>query len=478
MSLKKATISNVKWSFIESLSLKAVGFVLSIILARLLSPEAFGVLAIVNVFYLLTMLFIDAGLKEALIQKADVSDVDYSSVFWLNIGKSCLLYLGLFIAAPYIQDSYGYADLSFYIRLQSVTLIIEAFGLIQIVKATKELNLKKITVARIPASIISFVIGISLAYHGFGVVSLIVQQLVNVFIYTLLLIVNVKFKPRFVFDLKKVLPLYKFGVKLLGVSLISRFYTQSLNLIYAKSYSPAVLGLYTKATSLQNVPIDIINSPFLKGIYPTLVKLQEDTNQLKKLILQNIKVVTFLILIVNGILFFQAQEIIHFLLGKKWLGMEVYLKIAAVGSVLIPMNGQCQSIFKVKNKVSIFFKIELISKIVGLIIIFSLISFWDLPEILILMVVLTISTSVTYFYYTSRILNFSFAIELSKIILLIGCNYIIGFLLVFINRCMLSDCSNLIKILSFSTFYSLISVLIFYILNKRLVVEMYNRIKH
>jgi O-antigen/teichoic acid export membrane protein len=200
-----------------------------------------------------------------------------------------------------------------------------------------------------------------------------VQQLVNVSIYSLLLVINVKFKPTFVFDFKTVIPLYKFGVKLLGVSLISRFYAQSLNLIYAKSFSPAILGLYTKSNSIQNTPIDILNSPFIKGLYPTLVKLQDNTVQLKNIILQNIKLVTFLILLVNGIFFFQAYEIINVLLGKKWIEMEIYLKIASVGSIFFPINGQCQSIHKVKNKVSLFFKIELISKILGLIAIFSLI---------------------------------------------------------------------------------------------------------
>ncbi|TBX66357.1 lipopolysaccharide biosynthesis protein [Flavobacterium silvisoli] len=477
MSIKKATVSNVKWSFIESISLQVVSFILSLVLARLLEPSAFGVLAIVNVFYLLTTLFIDSGLKEALIQKAEVTEVDYSSVFWLNMGKSVFIYSCLFIVAPYIQDSYGYENLSFYIRLQSLTLIIEAFGLVQIVKAIKDLQIKKITKARIPASLISLLVGITMAYHGFGIVSLIVQQLVNVFIYSLLLVVNIRFRPSFVFDFKLVLPLYKFGVRLLGVSLISRFYAQSLNLIYAKAYSPTTLGLYSKSTSMQNTPIDIINGPFLKGLYPTLVKLQNNTKPLKKIVLQNIKTVTFLILIVNGIFYFQAHEIIRLLLGVKWFGMEPYVKIAAVGSTFFPINGQCQSIFKVKNKVNLFFKIELISKIVVLVTIFSLISFYDLPQILWLIVIITILTSVTYFYFTSRILSFSFKKELYSLLFLMLIHALAGFGLNFCIKLLFAHIPALFSIMIFGFIYFVLTAFLFYVFNKKIIGNLFKNNK-
>ncbi|NRT15106.1 O-antigen/teichoic acid export membrane protein [Flavobacterium sp. 28A] len=467
MSIKNATISNVKWSFIESISLKLVSFVLGIVLARLLEPSAFGILAVVNVFYLLTTLFIDAGLKEALIQKNDVTDLDYSSVFWLNIGKSSLIYLILFVAAPFIQSIYGFENLAFYIRLQSLTLIIEAFGLIQIVKATKDLKLKKITTARIPASLISLLVGISMAYFGYGIVSLIVQQLVNVFIYSLMLIINIKFKPQFVFDLKVVLPLYKFGVRLLGVNLLSRFYVQSLNLIYAKVFSPAILGLYTKTNSLQNTPIEIITSPFLKGLYPTLVSLQNNVVLLKRIVLPNIKVVTFLILVVNGVFYFQAHEIIKLLLGDKWLKMEVFLKIVAVGSLLIPMNGQCQSIFKVKNKVNLFLKIELISKALGLIIIFSCISLYDLATILRILVLITFLTSLINFYFTSLILKFSFLLELRSLIFLFLTHILVGIGIKILLDYVFPDLSALFSFLYFGFFYTITTTGLFYVFNKK-----------
>lgn len=479
MNLKAVTISNIKWAFIESISLKAVTFVLGIILARLLSPEAFGILAIVNVFYLLTTIFVDGGLKESLIRKKNATYNDYSTLFWLNIGMACFLYIILFISAPFIQSYYGFDNLSLYIRLQSLTLIIESFGLIQIVKAVKELKLKKITQARIPASLISFGIGISLAYIGYGILALIVQQLVNVTLYTIFLIINVKYRPALVFNVSSIKSLYKFGLKLIGVVLLSRFYTQSLNLIYAKFYTPAILGLFTKANSIQNMPIEIINAPFLKGLYPTLVTLQDNNQHLKKIVLQNIRLVTFLMLVVNGIFFFQSHEIIEFLLGEKWLGLDVYIKIASVGSVFLPMNGQCQSIFKVKDSIGLFLKVEVISKIIGLITILSLIFFLELPSILWLIASFTILTSCVYFYLTSKILEFSFFKKIFPIFFLCLFHGSIGFAIDNLISIYFTYPSNIIKIILFSFLYCSCVFLFFYSLNRKEIKDIFKKeIKH
>ena len=357
MNLNNATRKNVKWSFIESISLKIVGFVLSIVLARLLLPSDFGVLAIVNVFYLMTSLFIDGGLREAIIQKKDADEKDFSTVFWLNIAISLILYVLLFISSPFIEDFYKFKDLSFFIRLQSLTLIIEAFGLIQIVKATKELNLKKITLARIPATIISFFVGIGLAYYGYGILSLIIQQLVNVGLYTLLLIYNVRFKPSLVVSKTSIKVLYGFGLKLIVISFISRIYVQSLNLIYAFFFNVKELGLYTKSKSLQGVPIEIITNTFAKGLYPTMVKVQQHNRLLRKIFLLNIRRLMFIMLVINCLFYFNAKEIILFLLGENWIEMTEFLKIAAFGSIFTPMVGKVINVFKVKGKANFLLKV-------------------------------------------------------------------------------------------------------------------------
>lgn len=426
---------------------------LSIVLARLLLPSDFGVLAIVNVFYLMTSLFIDGGLREAIIQKKDADEKDFSTVFWLNIAISLILYLLLFISSPFIEDFYKFKDLSFFIRLQSLTLIIEAFGLIQIVKATKELNLKKITLARIPATIISFFVGIGLAYYGYGILSLIIQQLVNVGLYTLLLIVSIGYKPGFIFSKSSVKALYGFGLKLFAVSFINRMYVQSLNLIYAFFFNVKELGFYTKSKSLQGVPLEIINNSFSKGLYPTLVKVQQYDRLLRRIFLQNIRRLTFVMVFINGIFYFNAYEIIYILLGEKWVGMADYLKIAAVGSIFLPINNQVINIFKVKGEVGFLLKVELIWKlvVVVLIVLFSL--YTSFTAVLWMIVVLTTIMGFVYLHLCSKLIKFNFSKELKIILLLIIYFFTSGYLSDKILYLMLGNFNEFAKVIVFSVLY-------------------------
>lgn len=454
MNINRATSKNVKWSFIESISLKLVGFVLSIILARLLTPDDFGILAIVNVFYLLSILFIDGGLKEALIRKEEASEEDYSTMFWLNLGMACLLYVGLFIAAPLIESFYDYENLSFFIRLQSVILIIESFGLIQIVKATRDLDLKKITLARIPASIISFFVGIIMAYSGFGVLSLIVQQLVNGILYTSLLVIKVKYIPEFSFNKGSLKSLFVFGSKMIVISYISRFYVQSLNLIYAFYYSPGLLGLYTKSNSLQGVPIEVINSTFSKGIYPTMVKLQQHNRLLRKIFLSNIRRLSLLMIFINGILYFNAYDIILFLLGDQWVEMDIYLKIISVGSILLPFSTQVINVFKARGIPGLVLKIEIIIKSISLLIILSFASVESFPTILWILAGINIFTGLTYLFFCSKKIQFDFWDEMRKLFGLFSFHIVIGFTISYLINTFFASIPGILGVMIFSIFYA------------------------
>jgi teichuronic acid exporter len=428
MNLKQKTISNVKWSFIESLSLKAIGFVLSIILARLLLPEDFGLLAVVNVFYLLVTLFVDGGLKEALIQKKDVKEVHYSSVFWMNLLIGVILYCLLYFAAPFIQSFYNFKDLSFLIRLQSLVLIIEAFGVIQIIKATKELNIKKITKARIPASLLSFAVGIFMAFKGYGVLSLIVQQLVNALLYNIFLLVTVKYIPQFKFDFTIIKELWKYGYKVILISLLSRFYAQFVSLIFAKYYPIVTLGLYTKARSFQNTPIEIITTTFNRGVYPTMIRLQDNVRGLRKVYLDNVHRLTFIMVLINVFIFFNSEPIILILFGEKWKGMTVFLQISALSTIFQPMMNQAISVFKANGKPQFVLRIELISKIISLLLIFGMISNFSLEMVFIGLSIIFTIISFLYFYVLSSTLRYNFSNEFFKLFIMILTHFLMGFI--------------------------------------------------
>lgn len=466
MSLKQKTVSNVKWSFVESMSLKAISFVLGIVLARLLLPSDFGLLAVVNVFYLLVTLFIDGGLKEALIQKKEATEVDYSSVFWTNIAISLFLYLILFSVAPYIERFYNYHNLGFYIRIQSLTLIIESFSIVQIAKATKELNLKKITKARVPASLVSFVVGVYLAYQGFGIMSLIIQQLINTSLYTIVLVFSVRYKPAFVFSKKSILSLYKFGVKILAIAILSRFYAQSLNLIYAKFYTPQLLGLNNKSSTLQNTPIEILNTTFMKGVYPTYIALKDDINKLKDFFKFNIELLNLLMILSNAVFFFMAEEIITIVLGEKWLGSVIYLKIIAVGSLFYPITIQIQNIFKVRNRMNSYLTIELVNKGVSLFITIFFVKFLPFPTLLTVLLIINFLFALVYLRVTTTILKLNFFNIVGKFIFQIFIFGIIGYLLrYFVNQL---EVKQLFSTVIFSIIYFCIWSFYIYHFNKKL----------
>lgn len=469
MSVEKQMSSNVKWSFIESLSIKVVAFALSIILARLLEPKIFGVLAIVNVFYLLVTIFVDGGLREAIIRKKDASKEDFSTVFWLNLGISFVLYLLLFIAAPYIENFYDFNDLAFYIRLQAVVLIIDSLSIVQIAKATKELNLKKITTARIPASLLSFFLGIVLAYLGLGVLALIWQHIAYASIYGVLLIVNIKYKPEFVFSKKAMMELYGFGLKMLAISFISRFYVQGLNLLFGKFYTPAVLGLYTKGQSLVNTPNEILSTSITKGIYPTMVKYQDDLKYLGKLLFKNLQVTLALIALVNTIIFFKAHEIVVVLLGEKWLPMVPYLQILALIGSFFPIGGQCQRILMVLNKLNLYTKIEVTSKALTLVLVLILINQFKLNEIMYIMALVFFITSLLYIIITAKLLEFSWLKMSLKLFGIMIMNFLFGAFLNYILDFM--KISNFLSLLAFSLIFTLIIVLLFYKIHKNWIYE-------
>lgn len=468
MSLKKATLLNLKWSFIESVSLKFINFVLTIILARILVPADFGILAIINVFYLLTVSFIDGGLKEALIQKKDVDDNDYSSVFWVNILLALFLYGLLFFTAPFIQDFYNIPLLSFYIRLQSLNLLIDSLALVQIIKGTKDLNLKSITQSRIPASLLSFGVGIYMAYSGFGVVSLVVQQLVNSFLYVCFLWSKIRYRPKLEISWQSIQPLYGFGLKIFAAGYLNRIYTQTMNLIYAKFFSPALLGLYNRANSLQRIPSEIVVSSVVTGIYPTMVKIQDNDKGLKELYKKNVQLTFIFICGICALLFFQAENIVWILLGEGWMETVPYMQVLAVGGIFLPMGLLNKNILKVKGKAGLYLNLELFRKIIT---ITAIVAFINTSFIMVIIAVTGINVLMTLvdMYFAGKNINYALGEQLLDLIpffLVISLvaksvDFTVG----------LADLGSLFEFSLFIVSYSLLSGLIIFYLKRKFVGE-------
>ena len=427
MSIKKATVSNVKWSFIESVSLQIISFLLSILLARLLLPKDFGVLAVVNVFYLLVNTFIDGGLKDALIQKKEASEEDYSSVYWTNLLLATILYFVLFFSAPFIEEFYNYDSLAFYIRIQSLCLFLDSFDIVQLVRANRELKLKKITKARIPAAIISLIVGVVLAYNGFGIMSLILMQICQSVIYTSILLFRTEYFPKRVIKLNSLKSLYGYGFKLFVSAYINRIFTQGMSLIFAKYYSASTLGLYSRSRNLQGLPSNILTDTFVKGSYPTMVVLQNNHKALRKVYHNTLQILVLLTSLLSVLIYFQSYNIVYFLFGKKWVSMTPLLEIVAMGTVFNAVSTLSKNVLKAVGAVTLFFRLELINKITSIIVILIMVRF-SFSIMLFTVITYNILFRFVELYFAGRLIEYNFTHQIKIIFKYLLLTVFCGFL--------------------------------------------------
>ncbi len=466
MSIKKATVSNVKWSFIESMSMQIISFLLSILLARLLLPSDFGVLAVVNVFYLLVNTFIDGGLKEALIQKKEATNDDYSSVYWTNLIASTFLYFVLFFSAPFIEDFYKYDNLAFYIRIQSLCLFLDSFDIIQLVRANRELKLKRITKARIPAAVISLIFGVILAYNGCGIMSLILMQIAQSFIYTSILLYRSEFFPKPLIKLNSLRELYAYGFKLFISGYINRIFTQGMSLIFAKYYSASTLGLYSRSRNLQGLPSNIITDTLVKGSYPTMVLLQDNHSALRKVYHGTLQILVILTSVLSVVIYFQSDNIVYFLFGQKWMSMVPLLQIVAIGTVFNAVSTLSKNILKAVGAVNLFFRLELLNKITSILIILFMVRY-SFTTMLFVVIMYNVLFRFLELYLAGKLIEFKFLEQLKMIFSYFLISLVCGFIANSIVSYFLFSLI-IVKLIVFGLILLVLNIVILYVFDKKI----------
>ena len=260
MQSSNSTIYNFIWRFAERCGAQLVSFIVSIVLARILVPEDYGTIALVTVFTAILQVFVDSGLGTALIQKKEADDLDFSSVFYFNLVVCVILYIGMFVASPYIAAFYGDDTLTPIIRVLSLTIIISGVKGIQQAYVSRNMLFKRFFFSTIGGTIFSAILGIGMAYAGFGVWALVVQQLSNTAIDTLILWITVKWRPKKLFSWSRLKVLLSFGWKLLVSSLLDTGYNNLRNLIIGKMYSSADLAFYNQGDKFPKVIVTNINA--------------------------------------------------------------------------------------------------------------------------------------------------------------------------------------------------------------------------
>lgn len=337
--IKSKAFSGVIWSFVQRFGSMSISFVSNIVLARLLTPDDYGTIGMLMIFIAVANTFVDGGFGSALIQKKEPTKEDYSTIFWWNMILSVVIYCLLFICSPLISKFYNLPILSDVLRVQGLILIINALSIIQQNQLRKKLMFKRLSLVTIISASLSSVVAIILASLGWGVWTLVAQQLLlSLFTAILLWIMN-KWYPNFVFSKRSFKQLFGFGGFILGSNLINTLCNNVQGLLIGKFFTPATLGYYTQAFKLEQVLSTSIASVVEQVSYPVLSEVQDDNYVLKRLLKKLTLAIAFVTTPILLIFVVIAQPLIVLLYSDKWLPSVEFFQIFCVAGIAICLQG-------------------------------------------------------------------------------------------------------------------------------------------
>lgn len=364
--MKDGVIKNFVWRFAERCGAQLVTFIVSIVLARILAPEDYGKIALVTVFTAIMQVFVDSGLGTALIQKKDADDLDFSSVFYFNFAICLILYMIMFLLAPFIANFYRDESLVPIIRVISLTIVISGVKGIQQSYVSRNMLFKRFFFATLGGTVFSAVLGIWMAYAGAGVWAIVAQQLSNTTIDTLILWITVKWRPQKEFSWERLKKLLSFGWKMLASSLLDTIYNNLRNLVIGRIYSSTDLAYYNQGDKMPSVIVNNINTSIDSVLLPTMANAQDDCTRIKEMTRRAIKMSTYAMAPLMMGLAFCAEPIIRLVLTEKWLPCVPYLRIFCITYMFYPIHTANLNAIKAMGRSDMFLKLEIAKKIVGI----------------------------------------------------------------------------------------------------------------
>lgn len=367
MSNKNIVLSNLIWRFAERCGAQLVAFVVSVVLARILDPDAYGTVALITVFTTILQVFVNSGLGNALIQKKDADDVDFSTVFYTNIVFCIVLYLGLFVAAPFIARFYDDTSMTPYIRVLGITVLVSGVKNVQQAYVSKHLMFKRFFFATLGGTIMAAIVGISMALTGFGVWALVAQQVVNVSIDTIVLWATVKWRPIKAFSLERLKGLFSYGWKLLASSLLDTVYTDLRQLIIGKMYSSSDLAYYNQGKKFPQFIVANVNTSIDSVLLPVMSGAQDDKVRVKSMMRRSLTTSIYIMAPLMIGLAFVAEPVVSLILTDKWLPSVPILRIFCITYMLRPVHTANLNAIKALGRSDLFLKLEIVKKVVGLI---------------------------------------------------------------------------------------------------------------
>lgn len=424
-SLRNKTVSGVGWSAADAFLGPGVTFIVGLVLARLLSPDEYGLIGIVTIFTTILSGFVDCGFSNSLIRKQDVSNNDYNTMFIVNLVMSLLMYILLYAGAPLIAQFFEREQLVSLVRITGLLLIIQAFSIVQYTVLSKRIDFKTKTKVSVFSAAASGVIGIAMALAGFGVWSLVGQQLMRQFLYTVGLWIYIHWKPSFSFSKESFRYMWGFGWKLMLSGFLDRLWNQLYQAVVGKYYTPSTLGQYTRAKEYANIFSSNLSCIVQRVSYPVLSLVQDDQDRMVKGYRKIIKVTMFVTAIVMISMGAVAEPLIYCLIGPQWHQAATFLPLICISMSLYPLHSINLNMLQVQGRTDIFLYLEIIKKTIAIIPIcigIFINIYW--------MLVGTIITGIIAFflnsYYTGKKLGYSSWMQLRDITPSYGLAFIIA----------------------------------------------------
>ena len=414
-SLKDKTVKGVFWSAVERLSVQAVFFLITVIMARLLTPHDYGLIGMLAIFIEVSQALVDSGFHNALIRKQNRTEVDNCTMFYFNIVASAIIYFILWAIAPLVAEFYDSPLLCNVMRVVCLGIILNSFGLVQRTLLTIKLDFKTQMKSSLLAALVSGVIGIWMAYSGYGIWAIVAQQLSNYGINTGLLWFFTNWRPKLLYSWQSFRELFGYGSKLVAASILNTVYNNIYQIVIGKIFTPASLGHYTRAKQFADFPSSNLANIIQRVTFPVLSELQNEDEKLKIAYIKVLRMIAFLLFPIMCVVAGVSRPLILTLLGEKWMFCAVLLPIICFTLMWNPIHSLNLNFLQVKGRSDLFLKLEIIKKIVGVIILAASVPFGLLAMcysgIFATIIGLYINT-----YYTGKLIGVGFLRHIKEVL--------------------------------------------------------------
>ncbi|MEA2107188.1 MAG: lipopolysaccharide biosynthesis protein [Bacteroidota bacterium] len=466
-TIKKKAVKGVVWTITEKFGVQGIRFVLGIVLARLLTPEDFGLVGMVTVFFTLAQVFVESGFGQAYIQKKTVTEIDANTVFYTNLVISIIVYAILWLTAPYIARFYNQMELIEITRILGLVIIINSFVIIQISQITRNVNFKKKAKITLISVLISGLAGVISAIYGLGVWSLVIQQMTNRLLFAIILWITSKWKPSLNFSFKSLKSMFSFGSWILLSGIIRKFFDNIYILAIGKFFPASAVGFYTKAKQFNSKASQELSNAVGVVSFPIFSVWQEDKIKLQNGMRKFLKHTMIFVMPLMVVLIVVAEPFVILLLKEKWAPMIPYLQLLCLAGLLYPLHSVNIEVLKAQGKSKINFKLNIIKNILRIVNI--LITYrWGVLYIIFGEVIVSIISLIINTYYTKKFINYGLFDQFKDIYIII-----LGALIASITGYIISSLFiNLWYILFAGTLATLSIYIVFqYIFNNKFFIE-------